>query len=47
MLGERAVGVAEHVPGLDPHSSAVSIDRDAAEVAADIDEDPVALRPGR
>ena len=41
--GEDAVGVAEDRARLDPGSGAVLLDRDAAEVAAHVDEDAVAL----
>ncbi len=41
--GEDAVGVAEHGARLDPGQGAVLLDRDAAEVPADVDEDAVAL----
>ncbi len=53
MRGEDAVGVAEHGAGLDPGEGRVDLgpaltrnaglDRDAAEVAAHVDEDAVAL----
>ena len=41
--GEHAVGVAEHRARLDPRQRAVLLDRDAAEVAAHVDQDAVAL----
>ena len=41
--GEDAVGVAEHGPGLDAGAGAVVLDRDAAEVAAHVDENAIAL----
>ena len=41
--GEDAVDVAEHRPGLDPRAGAAVLDRDAAEVAADVDQDAVGL----
>ena len=41
--GEDAVGVAEDGAGLDPRQRPVVLDRDAAEVAADVDQDAVAL----
>ncbi len=41
--GEDAVGVAEQGAGLDPGGLPPVLDRDAAEVAAHVDEDAVAL----
>ncbi len=41
--GEHLVGVTEHDAGLDPRPRPVLLDRDAAEVAAHVDQDAVAL----
>ncbi len=45
--GEQPVGMTEHCAGLDPGERAALLHRDAAEVAAHVDQDAVASGPGR